>query len=158
MCVGSRNLVKIGENWLENAKIFQKMKVGSRSGAEEKLEMVGLRKKSGLKKRVLRVAHACTTFQCECPRAEQSYLLRRSLFHILFPVCASQNKQTVGKASRDIHRSVTLYWSQWVVAIPSVIFFPGVKHRPKSKKCRWKCSKYRNFTGFLAYKRRNWHF
>ena len=57
------------------------------------------------------------------PLAGPFYLLRRSLFHIPCSVCAGRNKQVGGKTSRDIHRSVTLYRSQWVVAIPSACLF-----------------------------------
>ena len=60
-----------------------------------------------------------------CVIYAREYLLRRSLFHTLFSVCVGRNKQAGGMTNRAIlHRSVTLYRSQWVVAIPSVVFFP----------------------------------
>ena len=48
-------------------------------------------------------------------------LLRRSLFHILFSVCEGRNIQAVGRlapVARGDSRSITLYRSEWVVAIP----------------------------------------
>ena len=34
----------------------------------------------------------------------------------------------IAATSHNMHRSVTLYRSQWVVAIPSVTFFSGCNH------------------------------
>ena len=98
VCVGSQNVAKIGEIWLKNTKNGSKNVGGSRSGAEEKLEMVGFRNfKNVLEKGFLRATHVRTTFQCECPHAEPFYLLRRGLSASYFLFVRVGTNRLVGR-------------------------------------------------------------
>ena len=59
-------------------------------------------------------SHSVTT-QCRNPRLAKSHEgLRQGIFG-----------NVIGETSQENDRSLTLYRSQWVVAVPFVIFFPG---------------------------------